>query len=566
MGDSKVYRTRLVTALLCFITVEANAQAVQIPGSVRPGQIEQQLKELPTPKADRPAVEVKPQEAIPTVDESDVSFELQGITFTGVTVYPQSVLVQFFSELIGQSVTLGQLRVAANNIATHYRNEGYVLAQVLIPKQTLQDGIVQLDVMEGSINEVRFQGDTGPDVLSLLENYINKIRQTKPVNIDAIERYLLLINDLPGITGHGALVPSAQQAGTADLVIEIEHQTFSGSLGFNNRLTELLGTYRGEVYGEVNNLVGLQEKSYARLLQSFEGKMTVLSLGEDLPLSTEGTRLSFMVNQVWSNTPLFDIASGLESKLLSFNAGVSHPLIRSRSTNLNLRGMFSLVDSRSELDFFNEVINDDRIRSFRFGLTYDLADSWHGINIADLEFSHGIDGLGARNPSQAERDAGTARLSVAQGQVDYVKGNIYLARLQALAPNWALLMAFQGQYTDDILLAPEQFALGGEQFLRAYDPSEFIGDKGFATKVELRYTVNPFDNGSATFYGFYDHGQVHYNYDRPRVSVDAAGVGMRLTVTRYFSGYIEGAQPLHPEQSIEQNKNMRLFGGVKLTF
>ncbi|MDD2758850.1 MAG: ShlB/FhaC/HecB family hemolysin secretion/activation protein [Methylomonas sp.] len=361
-------------------------------------------------------------------------------------------------------------------------------------------------------------------------------------------------------------MPSANQPGATDLVVEITRKTFSGALGFNNRLTKLLGTYRGEVYGEANNLLGMQEKSYARVLQSFEDKMTVLSLGEDLPLFGEGTRMSFMLNQVWSNTPLFDIASGLTSKQLSFNVGLTHPLIRSRSTNLSLRGTFSMVDSRSRSQFFNEEISNDRIRSFRIGMTYDLADGWRGINIADLELSQGIDALGARNPSQAARDAGTSKLSAAQGQVDYVKTNLYLARLQPLAPQWDFLVAFQGQYTEDVLLAPEQFSLGGEQFLRAYDPSEFIGDKGYATKAELRYTINPFDIGSTTFYGFYDHGEVHYNYDRPSVSVDAAGLGMRLSVTQYFSGYIEGAQPLHPEQSIKQNKDMRLFGGVKLTY
>ena len=141
-----------------------------------------------------------------------------------------------------------------------------------------------------------------------------------------------------------------------------------------------------------------------------------------------------------------------------------------------------------------------------------------------------------------------------------------MARLQALAPNWAFLAAFQGQYTEDALLAPEQFSLGGEQFLRAYDPSEFIGDKGFAAKAELRYTINPFEAGSMTFYGFYDYGEVHYNTNRPSVSVDAAGVGMRVSFTPYFTGYIEGAKPLHPNQTTQQNKDMRLFGGLKLTF
>jgi hemolysin activation/secretion protein len=559
-------RRVIIGVMLQVIISTANAQVERIPGSIRPGQIEKQLKEFPTPKAEPSPINVIPEQPIPEPEEGAVSFELKGVKFSGSTVYPEAELKVFFSNLIGKTVTLKQIRAAASNAAAKYRNDGYVLAQVLIPKQTLKKGVVQLDVLEGSIDEIKYQGDTTKDFIGLLENYIAKIRETKPVRIDVLERYLLLINDLPGITAHGSLVPSRKQPGAADLVIEVTSQSFSGTIGFNNRLTKLLGTYRGEVYGEANNVLGIQEKSYARVLQSFEDKMTVLSLGEDLPLFSEGTRIAFMLNQVWSSTSLFDIESGLDSNLVSFNMVVSHPLIRSRSTNLSLRSAFSMVDSRSNSKFFDETITIDRIRSFRVGLTYDLADSWRGINIANLELSQGIDALGARDPSAESRAFGTSKLSAAQGQVDYTKTNLYLARLQALAPDWAFLAAFEGQYSEDVLLAPEQFSLGGEQFLRAYDPSEFIGDKGFATKAELRYTVNPFEAGSATFYGFYDYGEIHYNYARPSISVAATGVGMRISLTRYFTGYIEGAKPLHPNQTTEQNKDMRLFGGFKLTY
>ncbi|EIC28952.1 MULTISPECIES: ShlB/FhaC/HecB family hemolysin secretion/activation protein [Methylomicrobium] len=547
-------------------STSVEAQSQQIPGAIQPGQIEKQLKAIPTPKADTPALKVIPEQPIPSATDGDIAFELKDVTFSGGTVYPEAELKSFFTSLLGKTVTLNQLRAAAANATVHYRNDGYVLAQVLVPKQTLQNGIVRLDIVEGHINEVRFQGDGIKDVLGLLQNYADKIRTAKPVNISAMERYLLLINDLPGINAYGSLVPSPITPGAADLVVEITQQSFSATLGFNNRLTKLLGTYRAEVYGEANNALGLQEKSYARVFQSFEDKMTVLSLGEDLPLFNEGTRLSLMLNQVWSNTSLFNIANGLNSHLVSLNIGLAHPLLRSRNSNLSVRGSFSMVDSTSSSDFFNETITSDRIRSFRAGLTYDLADSWRGINMVDLELSQGINALGARDPSDTERAAGTAKLSAAQGEVDYVKTNIYLARLQAIAPQWSFLAAFQGQYTEDVLLAPEQFSLGGEQFLRAYDPSEFIGDKGFATKAELRYTFTPFANADMTLYGFHDYGEVHYNYDRPGIAVHAAGVGMRMTVTRYFSGYVEGAKPLHPEQSTELNKDMRLFGGFKLTF
>jgi hemolysin activation/secretion protein len=94
-----------------------------------------------------------------------------------------------------------------------------------------------------------------------------------------------------------------------------------------------------------------------------------------------------------------------------------------------------------------------------------------------------------------------------------------------------VLAAVQAQYTDQPLLVPEQFALGGEQFLRAYDAAELLGDRGFGLKVELRYSLTA--SGSAQHMGFYDYGRVYYNASSlPGQGAASAGAGPRLTQSR----------------------------------
>ncbi|MEQ1560451.1 MAG: hypothetical protein ABL933_16135 [Methyloglobulus sp.] len=44
--------------------------------------------------------------------------------------------------------------------------------------------------------------------------------------------------------------------------------------------------------------------------------------------------------------------------------------------NLSVRVGFSMLDSNSKSKALNGIITNDRIRSFRMGLTFDLADSW----------------------------------------------------------------------------------------------------------------------------------------------------------------------------------------------
>ncbi|QSA97992.1 ShlB/FhaC/HecB family hemolysin secretion/activation protein [Methylococcus sp. EFPC2] len=541
--------------------------AAEIPGAIQPGQIEKQLSRPPSPRATPPDIPRPAVQAAPHPEGPAASFHLSDVSIEGVTAYSPDIPKGYFSALIGKTVTLAQLRTAAENLTSHYRNDGYVLAQTLIPTQTLKEGVVTIKVVEGFIDSVKFDGDQPNDSRGLVLAYAEKIRAARPLRQSVLERYLLLMNDLPGLAASASITPSATQTGAAGLLITLSRKRFGAQAGFNNRLPKLLGTYRGEVYVEENNVLGWQEKAYARLFQSFEGKMTLLSLGQDIDVGTEGTKFSAVVNQVWSQSSIFDVSNGLRSNLISFNLAVVHPLIRTRNSNLSLRGSFSGVDSQSDETLSGTTLIDDRIRSFRVGLTYDLADSFFGINVADIELSQGAPIFGARDPSESSRNDGTAKLSTAHGQVDYTKANLYLSRLQSLTQHLSLLAAFNGQYTEDVLLSPEQFAIGGEQFLRAYDPSEFIGDKGWAAKGELRYAIDAWAPVNTLLYGFYEYGEVFFNDRRQaKISAAAAGAGIRLSFNPYFSGYIEGAKPLHPTEASEGNRDMRLFGGFRLTY
>jgi hemolysin activation/secretion protein len=225
-------------------------------------------------------------------------------------------------------------------------------------------------------------------------------------------------------------------------------------------------------------------------------------------------------------------------------------------TNLTVRGTFSAVTTSSDLDGL--LFNQDRVRSARLGLTYDFVDGARGANVIDLEASHGLNAFGA-NPT------GTLSSSNPNGRSDYTKFNLYTARLQPIIPRVSVLAALQAQYTDQPLLVPEQFALGGEQFLRAYDAAELLGDRGYGLKVELRYSLTA--SGSATAYGFYDYGRVYSNASGTS-SQDAAsaGMGLRFILWRRLNAYIEGAVPIGRDVSALNNRNPRAFGGLQLEF
>jgi hemolysin activation/secretion protein len=224
---------------------------------------------------------------------------------------------------------------------------------------------------------------------------------------------------------------------------------------------------------------------------------------------------------------------------------------RSRSENLTVHGGIELRDdiiTQTDLPF-----ETDRTRVFTIGATYDLADRWLGVNLADFSISQGVPLLGATREN-AVLSSHPAVLGEGSGaNPGFTKFDGELSRLQQVFPEWNVLAATSGQYSFSRLLTSEQFSYGGEQYGRAYDPSELLGDRGIDGKLEIQYTpawaagMFGWEGGvrSLQFYSFVDGGKV---WSSPRVTTNnvgsSAGGGVRYTITDYLAGYIEIAAPL----------------------
>jgi hemolysin activation/secretion protein len=288
-----------------------------------------------------------------------------------------------------------------------------------------------------------------------------------------------------------------------------------------------------------------------------------LSLNHDEPIGSEGGKLSVSASVTRSEPPI-DAVVPITLQGSSEAAGISysHPFVRSRSTNLSAR--FGLSGYNGETDVNSANASTDRIRPLRLGGTWDHADSHLGISILDMELSQGLNALGAS-------DNGTPGLSRPTGKSDFTKITLYGARLQSITNEWSVLAAVNAQYSFSDLLTPELFSYGGEQFGRGYDPSELVGDSGAALKLELRYAGALPDTllTSYTAYGFYDVGSVNQRTlisSETSGSAASAGLGLRFSIGRYVSGFLELAKPLTRIVQAEGNKDLRAYFGLAARF
>ncbi|MFO1295600.1 MAG: ShlB/FhaC/HecB family hemolysin secretion/activation protein [Rubrivivax sp.] len=538
--------------------------AAQAPGT-QPGQVERQFQQAPQPRSQAGAFRLPAPALAAPPGAENVRFRLRELTMDGMSVYPFESWREDYYRLIGREVSLAEIYAFANRLTTRYRNDGYILTQVVVPAQTIEDGRIRLQVVEGYIAEVRFEGDAPG---ALLKAQAERIRAERPLTASTLERLLLLMNDVPGVFARALLLPAAAQPGASDLVVQLAQQHVGAGLSLDNRGGRALGPMRATVELEQRGLIGWGDRTSLRHTAAEKGELKYFAIAheEAVPgLGSDGTRFGAAFSRVRSkpDTATSFIPLNLETSSDSGSLTLSHPWLRSRNENLYVRASFTGHNGATEL--FGVRDTEDRIRALRLALTYDSADTAGGINIAEFEVSQGLETAGASR-------AGDPLLSRANGKPAFTKLGLYVARSQTLTPALSLLAALSAQVAFDDLLSPELFSFGGEQFGRGYDPSELVGDHGAALKLELRYTFSGSLAGrpaGATLYGFYDAGAVRQRTSAggaAQQSATSAGLGVRFDAGRYFSGYLELAKPLTRDVAAEGNRDWRTYGGLSVRY
>jgi hemolysin activation/secretion protein len=558
---------RLVAGTLCVLGSvfgwSITMSAADLPGAVQPGQIEQQFKPEPKMRAGQPERVIAPEvdQRIPS-HAKDIRFKLTKMVIEGSTVYSENEFQSIYQKHLDKEVSLLVIYQIASLLTAKYRNDGYILSRVIVPVQSIEFGEVRLKAIEGYVARVIIEGANG-DWRKLVERYAEKIKKSRPLRNVVLERYLLLMNDLPGAFARATIRASESEPDASEMSVQFSQCKVQGGLSADNRGGEWLGPIRISADLALNSVLGLQERTALRVVSSGDDKLTFASIAHEEIIGPDGGKLNLSASMTRSKPKeIFFIPLNLETSSQTAALTYNYPLIRSRSQNLSLRGSLTAHNGKTEI--FDVEDTRDRIRAFRLGATYDRADSWRGINLLDIELSQGIKGLGSS-------DNNDIMLSRSNGRVDFSKATLYAARLQSLTRRFSVLAAVNAQYAWTDLLLSELYSFGGEQFGRGYDPSELVGDHGVAGKLELRFTDTlPFGSDyDYTFYVFYDIGIVYQRLpggDDRSESAASAGPGLRLSLGKNVSCYAELAVPLTRDVAAEGNRDARGYAGVSIHF
>ncbi len=494
MHDLRKHPLAAALALSLFCG-NAAAQTPPDAGALRQ-QIEQgreatlPRKALPTqpatPKAMRPLSGV-----LVTVTQ----FRLAGNTLLG-TEQLQPALAPFLNRPLDYT----QLQAAAAAVADVYRAAGWIV-RAYLPEQDVVGGVVTIQIIEAVFGGVQLEGPAATRVplAQILRGFDAQQKVGAPLNTDAIDRALLLVDDLPGVVVTGSLREGAQASQT-DLVIKLgDEPLVIGEVNLDNTGYRSTGSSRLSANINLNSPFQQGDLLSANLIHT-EGSDYV-RLGGTLPVGDKGWRVGANASTMRYRLVTAEFAA-LDSTGTSGTAALeaSYPIIRARQHNLyfNTSLEHKSFDNQANAATATHYQADNLNLSLAGNLFDNLGGG--GANSASLTYTSGRLDLSG-SPNQAA-DAGNAQTDGAFSKLRYSA-----SRQQIITDDLSLYAAVSGQWASKNLDSSEKFFLGGANGVRAYPSSEAGGSSGQLLNLELRYRLPQ----GFTLTGFYDAGQVTVN-------------------------------------------------------
>jgi hemolysin activation/secretion protein len=495
-------------------------------------ELEQKRPEVPQQKSPSLQVEQPPRPVLEAAP--GVTFPVKRLRITGASVFPESKLLPLVKEYEGRDVSLADLERAAAAVSKFYRQNGFPVARAYVPAQDIQDGIVEIAVLEGRYGKLDLHNSSR---LSdrLARDTLSAASAGAPIEQSQLERDLLLLNDLAGVASAATLKPG-EQVGTSDLVVDITPtRTFTGTLEGDNYGNRYTGQVRLGGSVAAANLAGRGDLLSIRGLVTEETGLWYGRAGYQMPVTGSG----LSVGGAYSRT-YYTLGQQFSPLDANGNANIytlytAYPAIRSTRGNLSAQASFNYYDLDDVVNA-SSTINPRWLRSFAISLTGDTRDDvlGGGVNAGSVAFVNGY--LQFRDQTAYRIDQATAQTAGSFNTLVYSA-----LRLQNLNDTMQLYIAVQGQFASKNLDSSQKFVLGGPNAVRAYRQGEGVGDEGLLGTVELRYTLAPWRwLPRSQVLAFFDGGTVRINQDQflptqNHISLYGAGVGLNLLAVGGFT-------------------------------
>lgn len=437
-------------------------------------------------------------------------YATKGVYAENIRVSPSQILTQdeiqaILEEYIGTNVTFEQLQGIVKDLNRLYLKKGFVTARAYLPEQTIENGIINIELLEGKFGNVNIY-DNKWTKKKYIEDQLD-LKKGKIFDIKLVEERILNFNrynDTVQLTGDLA---KGEEIGTTDINIHThERLPFHLTALMDNAGRSTIGQYRGGLMLQDDSLFGYRDKL---TLGAYANKHSVTPFADyNFPVNKKDGRIGFNYSSSFSEIAhgpykMFNIKSRSHNYSLYFN----QPIIR--KPWMEFASTTSIGYKQATTRFDGWDLYTDKITYAQTGLNFRY-DSKRGIWYLNQSVYYAFPIFQSQS-NYLKLEGGLLRIhDFGHGVVGTVRGN-YQVIPKNLVP-----------YID-------QFVAGGVATVRGYSEGLLIGRSGYILSGELMFPVLPrtikskdktkeipFVGSFVKMFGFIDHAYVFpYKGDGP---------------------------------------------------
>jgi hemolysin activation/secretion protein len=539
-----------ITTSAC-LTLSAVAQSTPPPGvtipPTAPDAVEQTIpKPSESPRllpGETPTLPPLPELQTPPTPESPevTPPSRDSIFIKKIEVLGNTVLQDEFAALTqpykNRLVTFEELLELRSAIIQLYIKNGYITSGAFLPNnQDLSSGIVQIQVVEGEVEQIEIGG-----LRRLREGYVRsriELATSTPLNQQRLEEALQLLQLDPLIERVNAELVAGSTPGSNILRVSLkEAPAFHAAFGVDNNQSPSIGSVQGSVEVSHDNVLGFGDRLSAQYGRT-EG-LDLYNLNYTIPVNARNGTFSLRYNNGDSRIIEEDFRDvGIRSETQTYSLNFRQPITRTPTREFALSLGLDLRRSQTyildDIPFsFTEGPEDgeSKVTVIRFSQDW-VNRGTRQVLAARSQFSLGIDAFDA-----TINNTGTdGRFFSWLGQFQWV---------QQLSPRNLLVARIDAQLTPDSLLSLERFSIGGFDTVRGYRQNQLVSDNGILGSVEVRIplTSNPRVLQLAPFF---EIGTAWNNrdVDPNPATIAGLGLGLRWLITPDLSLRLDYGIPL----------------------
>lgn len=456
---------------------------------------------------------------------------LQGFRITGSTVLGPEELERIAAPYSERFVSFEDIAALRDRLSEEYAKRGFVTSGAVLESQRIEDGKVEIRLVEGTLARVDVETDG-----RLREGYLRRGLpgpDDGPVNVVELEQRLQLLRQDPRIRSIEAVLEPGPSRNESALRLRVsEARAFHTEIETDNGLSPTIGGELTRVRASHANLTGWGDSLSVAFGRAHGLREKQASY--EIPLGPFGTLLEAELRQSSSRVIEEPFSSlRIRSNSSTYALGLHQPFDFSPGTRLDLSLRGEVRRSRSFLKGrpfgFGAGVREDgvsKVTVLRFAQELTRA-SQRQVFAARSTFSFGIDAGNAT--TQRDRAIPDSRFRAWLAQLQYAR------RFQTL--DTQLIARADAQLSNEPLLGLEQFAVGGLGSVRGFRQNELVRDNGGIASLELRVPIFERSEGvtRVELAPFLDVGTAfNRRRDHDRQALVSGGIGLRVRLAGHF--------------------------------